>query len=88
MRLADTSPGQGAVLTSAGSLLVGFAAGLFLPLGEQQLAALLLVMAGFFLYLGATDLIPSLTTSTCRKRDVFATACGMVAIAAIAVFAH
>lgn len=73
---------------NAGSLLVGFAVGLVLPLGETQLAGLLLVMAGFFLYLGATDLIPSLTASTCRKRDVFATACGMAAIAAIAVLAH
>ena len=73
---------------NAGSLLVGFAVGSALPLGEEQLAALLLVMAGFFLYLGATDLIPSLSTPTCRKRDVLATACGMATIAAIAVFAH
>ena len=73
---------------NAGSLLLGFAVGLLLPLGEAQLAALLLVMAGFFLYLGATDLIPSLSTPTCRKRDVFATACGMAAIAAITVLAH
>jgi ZIP family zinc transporter len=69
-------------------LLVGFAIGMALPLGEEQLSNLLLVMAGFFLYLGATDLIPSLATTRCRKRDVLATAFGMALIAAIAIFIH
>lgn len=69
-------------------LFVGFAVGMVLPLGEEQLAGLLLVMAGFFLYLGATDLIPSLATTRCRKRDVLATAFGMALIAAIAIFIH
>ena len=66
-------------------LLVGFAVGMAVPLGEQQLAGLLLVMAGFFLYLGATDLIPSLATPRCRKRDVLATAAGMAIVAALAL---
>jgi zinc transporter ZupT len=70
------------------SLLVGFAAGLGVAFREGQVGGLLLVMAGFFLYLGATDLIPSVTVPVCRKRDVFATACGMAAIAAIAALAH
>jgi ZIP family zinc transporter len=69
-------------------LLVGFAIGMAVPLGEEQLGSLLLVMAGFFLYLGATDLIPSLATTRCRKRDVLATAFGMALIAAIAIFIH
>lgn len=70
------------------SLALGFAAGAVLPLRERGLAALLLVLAGFFLYLGATDLIPSVTTPRCRKRDVFATSLGMAAIAAVSLLAH
>ncbi len=70
---------------NAGALLLGFAVGLAASLGRGQLGALLLLMAGFFLYLGASDLIPSVMTPACRKRDVFATACGMVAVGLIAL---
>jgi len=70
------------------ALCLGFAGGLALPLREGGLALLLLVMAGFFLYLGATDLLPSVTTPRCRKRDVLATAAGMAAIAAVSLLAH
>jgi zinc transporter ZupT len=73
---------------NAGSLLVGFALGIGLALQQAQLAILLLVMAGFFLYLGASDLIPSVTVPVCRKRDVFATACGMAAIALVSMLMH
>ena len=73
---------------NAGALVIGFAAGVSLRLDEQTLSALLLVMAGFFLYLGASDLIPEITTPRCRKRDVFATACGMAVIAVIALLAR
>jgi zinc transporter ZupT len=59
-----------------------------LALDKSQLGTLLLVMAGFFLYLGASDLIPSVTGPLCRKRDVFATACGMAAIALVATLAN
>ncbi len=69
---------------NAGLLLLGFAVGMALALQEAQLGTLLLVMAGFFLYLGASDLIPAVTVPVCRKRDVFATACGMAAIALVA----
>jgi len=47
-----------------------------------------LPIAGFFLYLGASDLIPSVTVPVCRKRDVFATACGMAVIALVATLMH
>jgi ZIP family zinc transporter len=70
------------------TLLLGFGAGLALPLREDGLAFLLLVMAGFFLYLGATDLLPAVTSPRCRKRDVLATALGMAAIAAVSLLAH
>lgn len=82
--------GQAASLLigNAASLLAGLALGWLLVLGAEQLAILLLVMAGFFLYLGATDLIPSLTTPVCRKRDVIATALGIGTIAIISLFGH
>lgn len=76
------------LLGNAGIFVLGFVAGTVLLVSEDELASLLLVMAGFFLYLGATDLIPAVTTSPCRKRDVLATAAGMAAIAAISVLAH
>jgi ZIP family zinc transporter len=70
------------------ALCIGFAAGLLLPLQEDGLSVLLLAMAGFFLYLGATDLLPAVTSPRCRKRDVLATAIGMAAIAAVSLLAH
>ncbi len=73
---------------NAALLLVGFGLGMMLPLQEEQLAGLLLVMAGFFLYLGATDLIPSLTSPSCRARDVLITGVGMAAIAAVVLLSH
>jgi ZIP family zinc transporter len=73
---------------NASLLLIGFAVGMVLVLQKMQLGTLLLVMAGFFLYLGATDLIPSVTVPLCRKRDVFATACGMAVIALVATLVH
>ena len=78
----------GVLLANAGALAAGLAAGFALPLEHGQLARLLLLMAGFFLYLGASDLIPSLTGPSCRKRDVVATAAGMTAIAAVSLLAH
>ncbi len=76
------------LLGNAASLVVGFAIGLTVTLGQVQLGGLLLAMAGFFLYLGASDLIPAVMTPVCRKRDVLATACGMAAIALISFVTH
>ncbi len=76
------------LLANAGALVLGMLAGFALPLQPGQLARLLLVIAGFFLYLGASDLIPSLTGPSCRKRDVLATAAGMAVIAAVSLLAH
>jgi ZIP family zinc transporter len=73
---------------NAAALVVGFAAGSLFLLSRPQLGVALLLMAGFFLYLGASDLIPSLTTPVCRKRDVFATALGMLAIGLLAALLH
>ena len=73
---------------NAVAVAVGFAIGTAVPLGAAGLSALLLLMAGFFLYLGASDLLPSLGQPRCRKRDVFATAVGMAVIAAISLLLH
>jgi tripartite ATP-independent transporter DctM subunit len=43
------------------------------------------VFGAVFTKLGATDLIPTLATPLCRKRDVLATAVGMAIVAAIAL---
>lgn len=82
--------GQAVRLLAANALAlgVGFGLGFAIPVGQAGLGALLLGIAGFFLYLGASDLIPSIATPSCRKRDVFATAAGMALIAAIALVAH
>jgi zinc transporter, ZIP family len=76
------------LIGNAASLVVGFSLGVFLRLDHAQLGAVLLVMAGFFLYLGASDLIPSVTAPDCRKRDVIVTAIGMATIATISFLAH
>ncbi len=76
------------LLANVAALCVGFAAGAAAPLDERGLAVLLLTMAGFFLYLGATDLLPAVTSPRCRKRDVLATALGMAAIATVSLLAH
>lgn len=73
---------------NAFALTLGFAAGSVVPLGQAGLSMLLLVMAGFFLYLGASDLLPSLGQPRCRTRDVLATAVGMAVIAAVSLFSH
>lgn len=73
---------------NASAVALGFAVGLAIPLGDRAVSVLLLLMAGFFLYLGASDLLPSLVQPRCRKRDVFATAVGMVVIAAVSLLSH
>ncbi|GBC80883.1 hypothetical protein HRbin09_02133 [bacterium HR09] len=76
------------LLANAGLLLAGFFAGLGVPVPEEGMAWMLLALAGFFLYLGASDLIPSLTTPRCRKRDVVATALGVAAVVLVSVALH
>jgi ZIP family zinc transporter len=76
------------LLGNVAALLIGCVLGLVLTLQEGTLGHMLLIMAGFFLYLGASDLIPSVTMPRCRKRDVLATALGMATIAVVSVLAH
>jgi len=89
--LAHHHPSRQATRMLAGNALLlaaGFAAGLFVPLPEKLVGHVLLALAGFFLYLGASDLIPSLSTPVCRKRDVLATALGVALVVAVVVLAH
>lgn len=76
------------LLANAGLLVVGFFAGLRIRVPAGGMAWLLLLLAGFFLYLGACDLIPALTTPRCRKRDVLATALGVAAVVLISAALH
>ncbi len=76
------------LLANALLLVLGFVLGSLLPVPEGLVGVLLLSLAGFFLYLGASDLIPSLSTPTCRKRDVLATALGVAAVVAVAMLLH
>ncbi|MCX7894999.1 MAG: ZIP family metal transporter [Thermoanaerobaculum sp.] len=69
-------------------LLSGFALGLLVPVPQGMTTSLLLFLAGFFLYLGASDLIPALTTPRCRKRDVVAVALGIALVAGVGYWAH
>lgn len=69
-------------------LFTGFVLGSLVPAPPRVIATLLLLLAGFFLYLGACDLIPSLTTPRCRKRDVLAVALGIALIAGVGFLAH
>jgi hypothetical protein len=48
------------------------------------LVGAVLRVAGLFLCLGPSDPIPSVTVPVSRKRDVFATACGMAVIPLVA----
>ncbi|MGQ9495384.1 MAG: ZIP family metal transporter [Thermoanaerobaculaceae bacterium] len=76
------------LLGNAALLAAGFSVALVVAFPENMVSWFLLALAGFFLYLGASDLIPSLTTVACRKRDVVATALGAVMVMAVALLAH
>lgn len=76
------------LLSNAFLLVLGFAAGWVFPVPEKLVGFFLLGLAGFFLYLGASDLLPSLSTPRCRKRDVLATALGVAAVAGVAALLH
>jgi len=69
-------------------LALGYTLGLLVPLPQSLVGHVLLALAGFFLYLGASDLIPSLSTPVCRKRDVLATALGVALVVAVVALAH
>jgi len=67
--------------------IVGVVVGLLLPLPDAALGALLSIFAGFFLYIGAAELLPEAHRSDRSQLVVVATLAGVVAIYAFSVLA-
>jgi ZIP family zinc transporter len=67
--------------------VLGVALGLFLTIPDEVLGVLLAVFAGFFLYVGAAELLPEAHRSDRSRWVVLATLGGVVAIYAFSVFA-
>jgi zinc transporter ZupT len=67
--------------------VLGVALGLILIIPDQVLGILLAVFAGFFLYVGAAELLPEAHRSDRSRWVVLATLGGVVAIYAFSVFA-
>ena len=71
----------------AAAPLAGAIVGASLSIEEEQLGALLAVYAGFFLFMGATDLLPHAHEHPSAKR-VALTVVGFVAILLASLLAH
>ena len=67
--------------------VVGVIVGSLLPVPDQVLGGMLAVFAGFFLYIGAAELLPEAHRSDRSRWVVAATLVGVVAIYAVSVFA-
>ncbi|HZM72213.1 MAG TPA: ZIP family metal transporter [Candidatus Polarisedimenticolia bacterium] len=65
--------------------VVGVIVGVLLPISGQVLGALLATFAGFFLYIGAAELLPEAHRSDRSRWVVFATVAGVVSIWAFSV---
>lgn len=71
----------------AAAPILGVAVGLLLPVPDEVLGAMLGVFAGFFLYIGAAELLPEAHRSDRSGWVVAATLVGVGAIYAFSVFA-
>jgi ZIP family zinc transporter len=67
--------------------VIGVIVGLMLPVPDQVLGGMLAVFAGFFLYIGAAELLPEAHRSNRSRWVVAATMGGVLAIYAFSVFA-
>ncbi len=67
--------------------VVGVVVGLLLPIPDEVLGGMLAVFAGFFLYIGAAELLPEAHRSDRSRWVVVATLAGVAAIYAFSVFA-
>ncbi len=67
--------------------VLGVALGLIVAIPEEVLGVLLAIFAGFFLYVGAAELLPEAHRSDRSRWVVVATLGGVVAIYAFSVFA-
>ena len=68
--------------------VVGVIVGLLLPIPDQVLGAMLAVFAGFFLYIGAAELLPEAHRNDRSRWVVAATLTGVAVIYAFSVFAR
>ena len=68
--------------------VVGVLVGLVLPMPDAALGAMLGVFAGFFLYIGAAELLPEAHRSDRSRWVVAATIAGVVAIYGFSIFAR
>ncbi len=68
--------------------VVGVVVGLLLPVPDEVLGGMLAVFAGFFLYIGAAELLPEAHRSDRSRWIVAATLFGVVAIYAFSIFAE
>ncbi len=76
------------VALSALAPVVGVVVGLLLPIPDSVLGGMLAVFAGFFLYIGAAELLPEAHRSDRSRWVVAATLAGVAAIYAISIFAE
>ena len=67
--------------------VIGVIVGLLLPIPDPAMGALLAVFAGFFLYIGAAELLPEAHRSDRSSRVVAATLAGVLAIYLFSLFA-
>jgi ZIP family zinc transporter len=67
--------------------VLGVLIGLLVPVPDSVLGALLALFAGFFLYIGAAELLPEAHRSDRSSRVVIATLAGVVAIYCFSLFA-
>lgn len=68
--------------------VVGIVIGLLLPIPDEAMGALLGLFAGFFLYIGAAELLPEAHRNDSSPRVVAATLIGVVAIYLFSLFAR
>jgi ZIP family zinc transporter len=71
----------------AAAPVVGVVLGLLIPVPDHILGALLATFAGFFLYIGAAELLPEAHRSDRSRLVVLATLAGVAAIYAFSMFA-
>jgi zinc transporter, ZIP family len=67
--------------------VVGVIVGLIIPVPDAVLGAMLAIFAGFFLYIGAAELLPEAHRSGRSQWVVIATLAGVIAIYAFSAFA-
>ncbi len=67
--------------------VVGVIVGLLLPIPDEVLGGMLAVFAGFFLYIGAAELLPEAHRTDRSRWVVVATLTGVAAIYGFSVFA-